>query len=209
MPTRRVGPLAVRVAHLHAVAAHAAVAGVRAVRRVELTNVTPVAAMPPILMVAPETKPVPVTVISVPPVGGAAERRHRRRGRARRRGGGGGGGGGRRRERGRARVGEAARRVGGLAVRVAHLHAVAARGLGRRRRAVSSVELTKVTPVAAVPPISMAAPETKPVPDTVIVVPPEVGPLSGDTDVAVRAGRRRRRVGERADAHGRLRRSGW
>jgi hypothetical protein len=52
-------------------------------------------------------------------------------------------------------------------------------------RAVNRVELTKVTPTAGVPPIRMDAPETKPVPDTVIVVPPPVGPLSGDTDVAV------------------------
>ncbi len=31
----------------------------------------------------------------------------------------------------------------------------------------------------------MDAPETKPVPLTVMTVPPVVGPLSGDTDVAV------------------------
>jgi hypothetical protein len=42
-----------------------------------------------------------------------------------------------------------------------------------------------VTLVAGVPPIRMDAPDTKPVPLTVIVVPPPVGPLSGDTDAAV------------------------
>ena len=52
-------------------------------------------------------------------------------------------------------------------------------------RAVTRVGLTTLTLVAGVPPISTAAPETKPVPVTVIVVPPEVGPLSGDTDAAV------------------------
>ena len=34
---------------------------------VELTQVTPVAAAPPIVTVAPETNPVPVMVIATPP----------------------------------------------------------------------------------------------------------------------------------------------
>ena len=54
-------------------------AGVRAVSVVELTKVTLVAAVPPIMMVAPETKFVPVTVIGVPPDVGPAQRRHGRR----------------------------------------------------------------------------------------------------------------------------------
>jgi hypothetical protein len=45
-------------------------AGVRAVSVRELTNVTLVAATPPILIVAPDSKLLPLTVISVPPVVG-------------------------------------------------------------------------------------------------------------------------------------------
>jgi len=50
-------------------------------------------------------------------------------------------------------------------------------------RAVSFVELTKVTLVANLPPTLMVAPDTKFVPVTVINVPPDVGPLPGDTAV--------------------------
>ena len=49
----------------------------------------------------------------------------------------------------------------------------------------SCVELTKVTPVVEVPPIKIVAPETKPLPVTVIRVPPDVGPRVGETAVAV------------------------
>lgn len=47
--------------------APAAWAGATAVIEVLLTNVTPVAAVPPIFTVAPARKPVPVTVTAVPP----------------------------------------------------------------------------------------------------------------------------------------------
>jgi hypothetical protein len=43
-------------------------AGVVAVIEVLLTSVTPVAAVPPMLTVAPAKKPVPVTVTAVPPL---------------------------------------------------------------------------------------------------------------------------------------------
>ena len=49
--------------------------------------------------------------------------------------------------------------------------------------AVSCVALTKATLVAAVPPTVTVAPETNPVPVSVIVVPPAVGPLFGETAV--------------------------
>jgi hypothetical protein len=52
------------------------------------------------------------------------------------------------------------------------------------------VEETKVTPVAATPPMESVAPETKFVPLTVIVVPPAVVPLVGLTEVTVGAGPR-------------------
>lgn len=48
--------------------APAAWAGVVAVIEVLLTSVTPVAAVPPRLTVAPARKPVPVTVTAVPPL---------------------------------------------------------------------------------------------------------------------------------------------
>ena len=48
--------------------APAACAGVVAVIEVLLPNVTPVAAVPPNVTVAPDTKFVPVTVTGVPPV---------------------------------------------------------------------------------------------------------------------------------------------
>ena len=48
--------------------APAACAGLVAVIDVEFTTVTPVAAVPPRLTVAPARKPVPVIVIGVPPV---------------------------------------------------------------------------------------------------------------------------------------------
>jgi hypothetical protein len=48
--------------------APAAWAGVVAVIEVLLTSVTPVAAVPPRLIVAPARKPVPVTVTAVPPL---------------------------------------------------------------------------------------------------------------------------------------------
>ena len=47
--------------------APAAWAGATAVIEVLLTNVTPVAAVPPIFTVAPARKPVPVSVTAVPP----------------------------------------------------------------------------------------------------------------------------------------------
>ena len=47
--------------------------------------------------------------------------------------------------------------------------------------AVRVVALTTVTLVAAAPPIVTVAPATKFVPETVIVVPPVVGPLAGLT----------------------------
>ena len=50
--------------------APAAWAGVAAVIEVLLATVTPVAAVPPKLTVAPETKFVPVTVTAVPPATG-------------------------------------------------------------------------------------------------------------------------------------------
>ena len=74
--------------------------------------------------------------------------------------------------------------VGGPPVRVPHHDVVAAGGFGRRP-GVSRVELTKVTPVAAVPPIGWWRPTRSPVPVTVMRVPPLVGPLCGDTDVGV------------------------
>ena len=44
--------------------------GVVAVMPVALTTITPVAAVPPMVTVAPVTKPVPVTVTPVPPAVG-------------------------------------------------------------------------------------------------------------------------------------------
>ncbi len=49
------------------------------------------------------------------------------------------------------------------------------------------VELTKVTPVAAVPPKVTVAPLTKFVPVMVTAVPPMSGPLVGATEVTVGA----------------------
>ena len=54
--------------------------------------------------------------------------------------------------------------------------------------AVIEVALTKVTEVAATPPTVTVAPEEKPVPVIVIVVPPAEGPSAGETPVAVGAG---------------------
>jgi hypothetical protein len=50
----------------------------------------------------------------------------------------------------------------------------------------SWVELTKTTLLATSVPMETRAPETKPVPVTVMTVPPAVGPLAGETLVSVR-----------------------
>ena len=52
-------------------------------------------------------------------------------------------------------------------------------------RAVTLVELTHVTALAATPPTRTVAPDTKFVPVRVIVVPPAGGPEVGETDVSV------------------------
>ena len=49
----------------------------------------------------------------------------------------------------------------------------------------SCVALTMTTLLAMRVPIETRAPDTNPVPDTVIVVPPVLGPLAGDTAVTV------------------------
>ena len=49
----------------------------------------------------------------------------------------------------------------------------------------SCVELTRVMPVARVPPTRIVAPVAKLVPLIVICVPPVAGPLVGDTEVIV------------------------
>ena len=52
-------------------------------------------------------------------------------------------------------------------------------------RAVSCVALTNVTLVADVPPTRTVAPDAKFVPVRVMLVPPAVGPVEGETDVSV------------------------
>ena len=54
--------------------------------------------------------------------------------------------------------------------------------------AVIDVALFTVTPVAAVPPNATVAPDAKPVPEMVTVVPPAAGPLDGLTPDTVGAG---------------------
>ena len=144
-------------------------AGVRAVSVLESTNVTLVAATPPILMVAPFSKLLPVTVIRVPPGVGPLR---------------GDTGPRRRPRRGRRRVGEGPRACRRLAVRVGDLDVARAGGAGRRR-AVICVALEKTTLVAATPATRTVAPETKFEPVSVMVVPPLVGPEVGETDVNV------------------------
>ena len=51
--------------------------------------------------------------------------------------------------------------------------------------ATSSVELMKVTPVAAVPSTVTVAPDTKLVPVSAMIVPPPVQPVFGATRVSV------------------------
>jgi hypothetical protein len=144
---------------------------VRAVSCVELTNVTLVAAVPPIEMVAPDAKPVPDTVMAVPPEVGPLS--------------------------GDTDVAVSAVDVL-VYVKAPARAAVCPLGLRTTTsrapavpagvRAVSRVELEKVTLVAAAPPTVTVAPDTKFVPVSVIVVPPDVGPDVGETDVSVGAG---------------------
>ena len=145
-------------------------AGVVARSCVALMNVTPVAAVPPTRTVAPETKLVPVSVIVVPPAVGPEV------GDTEVSVGAGGG------------VGEGVvqrRRLRRPGWSPAPPSRPPCPPASSRR---SCVALTKVTPVAAVPPTRTVAPDTKFVPVSVIVVPPAVGPDVGETDVSVGAG---------------------
>ena len=139
--------------------------GVVAVIEVELTHVTPVAAAPPIVTVAPDTKPVPVIVIATPPASvpldGDTE----------------------------ITVGATAYvkapvpvpdRLLGFVTMTFCAPAVPAGAM-----TVIDVALTHVTPVAAVPPMVTVAPDTNPVPVIVTEVPPTVAPMSGGTEVTV------------------------
>src|SRR5262249_47327614 len=133
------------------------------------TTVTPVAAVPPIVTVAPELKLVPVIVTLVPPATGP--------------------------EFGAtvATVGARPRFVNSLVwvplcvsalVTVTSTMPAVCAGVV----AVIVVLLTTVTPVAAVPPIVTVAPAAKPVPVIVRAVPPLIEPDGGDTLVTAGAG---------------------
>ena len=140
-----------------------------AVSWVGLTNVTPVAAVPPKVTVAPETKFVPVIVTEVPPdvgpVFGLTE----------------------------VIVGAGAVWYVKPFVSVADwlsglvTTTLTAPAAWAGVVAVSCVELTNVTPVAAMPPKVTVAPETKFVHVIVTKVPPPVEPVFGLTAVIVGA----------------------
>ena len=162
-------PLCVSLLVTVALTAPAACAGVVAVIVVAFTTVTPVAAVPPTLTVAPAAKPVPVIVTAVPPAvgpdGGATL----------------------------STVGAGARYVNALAfvplcasllVTVTLTAPAACAGVV----AVIVVAFTTVTPVAAVVSIVTVAPAAKPVPVIVTAVPPPVDPAIGATLVIVGAG---------------------
>jgi len=143
-------------------AAPAACGGVVAVMVVLLTTVTPVAASPPTLTVAPAANPVPVIVIAVPPAIGP--------------------------DAGATlpTVGAGAAYVNALAsvplcVSALMTVTLTAPAACAGVVAVIVVPFTTVTPVAAVPPTVTVAPAAKPVPLIVIAVPPAVGPDVGET----------------------------
>jgi hypothetical protein len=136
---------------------------------VELTQVTPVAAAPPIVTVAPETNPLPVMVIATPPASvpldGVTE----------------------------VTVGSTAYvnapvpvpdKVLGFVTITFFAPVVPAGAV-----AVMVVELTQVTPVAATPPMVTArpAPATNPVPVIVTIMPPAVLPTLGAVKLTVGA----------------------
>ena len=151
------------------IAPAAACAGVVAVIEVGLTTVTPVAAVPPMLTVAPVTKFVPVMVIGVPPVVspvfgdtvlivGA----------------------------GSVYVNPFVNVAACASGLVATTFTAPAACVGVV--AVIDVALTTVTLVAAIPPTVTVAPATKFVPVIVIAVPPAVSPVFGETVLIVGAG---------------------
>ena len=137
---------------------------------VELTQVTPVAATPPMVTAKPDpaTNPVPVIVTTVPPAvmptlgaidvtAGAT---------------------------GTAYVNAAAAvpdNVLGFVTETATAGPAAPAGV----TAVNDVELTQVTLVAADPPMVTVAPVMKPVPVIVTDVPPKVEPELGESETAV------------------------
>ncbi len=125
-----------------------------------VTTVTPVAAVPPSVSVAPVTKLVPVTVIAVPPAIGPLAGATL------------------------VTVGAGARYV-----KPAGRLPLCASGIGHDDGhrpaacagvvAVRVVPVTTVTVVAEVPPRVTVAPAVKPVPVIVTLVPPVVGPAGG------------------------------
>src|SRR5436190_10436427 len=146
-----------------------ACAGLVAVMVVALTTVTPVAAVPPIVTVAPAAKFVPVIVTPVPPTAGPDA------GATLETAGGG------------PRYVNAFARVAlwlSAFVTVTLTEPDACAGAV----AVIVVPLTTVTPVAAVPPTVTVAPAAKPVPEIVRSVPPAAAPEAGDTPLTVGAG---------------------
>jgi hypothetical protein len=150
------------------VTAPAAWAGVVAVIVVAFTTVTPVAAVPPIVTVAPLTNPVPAIVTLVPPpigpefgvieltVGGGTNVKQAE---------------------------QVPDCVSGFVTTTFTVPATCAGVV-----AVIVVAFTTVTPVAAVPPMVTVAPPTKPVPLIVTLVPPAVGPLVGAIPLTVGGG---------------------
>jgi hypothetical protein len=147
----------------------AAWAPVTATIEVELRAVTPVAAMPPIVTVAPETNPVPVRVTTVlpdvEPLVGLIE----------------------------VTVGSSSDPKVKPPINVALPEGVVmttsnAPAAFAGVTAVIDVALTTFTDVAAAPPMVTVAPEMKFVPVSVIVVPPPVEPDLGFTAVRVGGG---------------------
>jgi len=130
---------------------------------VALATVTPVAAVPPKVTVAPDTNPEPVIVTGVPPAIGPDD--------------------------GDTPVMAIEPYVNPLVSVAVPLLSVTttltAPAAWAGVVAVMLVALTTVTPVAAVPPKVTVAPETNPVPEIVTGVPPAAGPDAGEIDEMV------------------------